>query len=182
MKAERKTEAASDSNADKYTFQYKVSALNSDKTEEGAASEAVSVTANLYATGTTVQVSWDAVPDATFYRVYKNQGGLYGYIGDTEELSIIDDGIDPKTDITPRRLDDVFQTASGIKDVTVESGGSGYVYHDRGIQISAGFSASRPTRRESCSLGKGQDASADDLKSSITQSVLPHPESRSGRE
>lgn len=164
VKAERKTEAASDSNADKYTFQYKVSALNSDKTEEGAASEAVSVTANLYATGTTVQVSWDAVPDATFYRVYKNQGGLYGYIGDTEELSIIDDGIDPKTDITPRRLDDVFQTASGIKDVTVESGGSGYVYHDRGIQISAGFNASRPTKRESCSLGKGQGAPADTLK------------------
>lgn len=161
--ATRKTEAANDSNADKYTFQYKVSALNKDKTEEGAASAVASVTANLYATGTTVEISWDAVPGATFYRVYKNQGGLYGYIGDTEETSIIDDGIDPKTDITPRRIEDVFQTAQGISDVTVTAGGSGYVYHENGVQMPSAFSAKSPTRRETSSVGSG-DTSAEALK------------------
>ena len=162
--ATRKTEAANDSNKDKYTFQYKVSALNKDKTEEGEASAVAEVVANLYATGTTVEISWDTVPGATFYRVYKNQGGLYGYIGDTEGTSIIDDGIDPKTDITPRRLDDVFQTEKGISDVTVTAGGSGYVYTENGVQVPSAFNAKSPSTRESCSLGVGGDTSAEALK------------------
>ena len=153
--ATRKTEAANDSNKDKYTFQYKVSALNKDKTEEGEASAVAEVVANLYATGTTVEISWDTVPGATFYRVYKNQGGLYGYIGDAEETSIIDDGIDPKTDITPRRIDDVFQTAKGISSVTVTAGGSGYVYHENGAQMPAAFNAKSPNKRETATASSG---------------------------
>ena len=91
--AVRASEAAEDPNKDKYTFKYKVSALNDDKTRESEPSAAVTVTANLYATGTTVKISWSAVAGASYYRVYKNVGGLYCYIGDTEELSIIDDNI-----------------------------------------------------------------------------------------
>lgn len=109
VKAERVSQAADDSNKDKYTFQYKVSCLNADKSEESAASNSVSVVANLYAYGTTVKISCDAVEGATFYRFYKNQGGLYSYIGDSETTSIIDDNIGPNTSITPRRFDETIR-------------------------------------------------------------------------
>lgn len=116
--AVRASEAAEDPNKDKYTFKYKVSALNDDKTRESEPSAAVSVTANLYATGTTVKISWSAVAGASYYRVYKNVGGLYCYIGDTEELSIIDDNIAGKADTTTRRNDKTY-AAGGSKPAAV---------------------------------------------------------------
>lgn len=144
VSARRKTSADNDSNAEKYAFDYKVSALNSDKTQEGPASEKVTVTANLYATGTTVEISWEAVAGASFYRVYKNKGGLYGYIGDTEDLSIIDDGIAPETDVTPRRLDEVFKAANAITSVTVTNGGSGYIQNLHGAKLPEAFALDKP--------------------------------------
>lgn len=100
--------AAEDPNKDKYTFKYRVSCLNRDKTEESAASGIVSIVANLYAYGTTVKISCNKVEGASFYRFYKCVGGLYGYIGDSDEPSIIDDNIAPKTDVTVRRFDNPF--------------------------------------------------------------------------
>lgn len=108
VKAERVTEASDDPNKDKYTMKYRVSCLNADKTEESEASGIVEVVANLYSYGTTVKISCNTVEGASFYRFYKNQGGLYGYIGDSETPEIIDDNITPKTDVTIRRFDDPF--------------------------------------------------------------------------
>lgn len=127
VKATRKTAAADDHNSEKYTFQYKVSALNADKSEESTASEPVSVIANLYAYGTTAEIVCDEVPGASYYRFYKNQGGVYGYIGDSETPSIIDDNIAPSMDTTPRLYDNSFQTEGGILSVEVTNQGSGYV-------------------------------------------------------
>lgn len=124
--AVRETEAASDSNADKYKFQYAVSSLSADKTIESEPVYTDEVVANLYAFGTTVKISWDAVEGAAYYRVYKKHGGIYGFIGDTDELSMIDDDIDPDMSVTPRKLDDVFSSMRGIVKVTVQDGGSGY--------------------------------------------------------
>lgn len=124
--ATRLTSAASDSNSEKYTQKYKVTSLNDDRTEESEASAEVSVVANLFATGTTVQVSWRTVSGAKYYRVYKLQGGIYGYIGETMETSIIDDNIAPETGQTPPYLDDIFQVDRGITNVEILSGGSGY--------------------------------------------------------
>lgn len=116
--AVKASEAADDPNKDKYTFKYKVSALNADKTRESEPSAAVSVNANIYATGTTIKISWDEVDGAAYYRVYKNVGGLYCYIGDTEELSIIDDNIAGKADTTTRRNDTTY-AAGGSKPSAV---------------------------------------------------------------
>lgn len=124
--AERITEAESDDNADKYTQKYVVTCLNSDRTEESERSEVAEVVANLYATGTTVEISWDTVEGAKFYRVYKLSGGVYGYIGETTENSIIDDNIGAETGTTPPYVDDVFQVSGGITAVTITDGGSGY--------------------------------------------------------
>lgn len=131
--ATRLTSAASDSNSEKYTQKYRVTALNSDKTKESRASDTASVVANLYAYGTTVQISWAAVAGASFYRVYKNQGGVYGYIGETDELSIVDDDISPETGTTPPRYGEVFEVGQGIASVTVTAGGSGYSPADQSL-------------------------------------------------
>ena len=53
------------------------------------------IRSNLFETGCTNFISWDAVTGATRYRVYKLQGGIYGYIGETGGLSIVDDNIAP---------------------------------------------------------------------------------------
>ena len=124
--ATRKTAAANDDNADKYTQRYVVTALNADRTQESIRSAEASVVANLFVTGTTVQISWNGVPGATYYRVYKYQGGLYGYIGETRDLSIVDDNVSPETGTTPPYIDDVFKVAKGITSVAVLNGGSGY--------------------------------------------------------
>lgn len=124
--ATRRTAAANDDNADKYTQRYVVTALNEDRTQESIRSAEASVVANLFVTGTTVQISWNGVPGAMYYRVYKYQGGLYGYIGETRDLSIVDDNVSPETGTTPPYVDDVFKVAKGITSVAVLNGGSGY--------------------------------------------------------
>ena len=124
--ATRITEAADDKNADKYTQKYVVTALNEDRDEESVKSVVAEVKANLYATGTTVQVQWQASAGAKHYRVYKIQGGIYGYIGETQELSIVDDNIAPELGKTPPVLDDVFKMAKGITSARITNQGSGY--------------------------------------------------------
>lgn len=131
----RLTSAANDSNADKYEQTYVVTSLNEDRTEESEASKETKVEANLYATGTTVKVSWKTAPGAKYYRVYKLQGGIYGYIGETMETSIIDDNIAPETGQTPPYLDDVFQVSGGITNVEILNGGSGYKNGNRIVQF-----------------------------------------------
>ena len=133
VKATKTSTAKDDPNEDKYVWKYKVTAMNSDKTAESLPSEVASVNANLYATGTVVTISWDKVEGATFYRIYKNQGGVYGYIGDTEELSITDENIAPEMDITPRRFEESFGSSDGIVSATVTAQGSGYVEYKQGV-------------------------------------------------
>jgi len=46
-------------------------------------------------------ISWNAVAGATRYNVYKLSNGLYGYIGQTENVSFTDDSIAPDLSKTP---------------------------------------------------------------------------------
>ena len=131
VSAYRVTSAAEDKNAETYTQRYKVTALNKDRTEESLASSEASVVANLYATGTTVRISWSGVDGAAFYRVYKYQGGVFGYIGETQGTSVDDDNIAPETGTTPPYVDDIFGTARGISSVRIVNGGSGYINEQR---------------------------------------------------
>lgn len=124
--ANRVSTAADDKNSEKYTQYYVVTALNEERTEESEASAKAQVVANLFATGTTVKVSWQTVAGARYYRVYKYQGGLYGYIGETVENWIVDDNIAPETGTTPPYSDDVFQVSGGISGASIVNSGSGY--------------------------------------------------------
>jgi hypothetical protein len=93
----------------KYTATYVVTAVGADGVGESAASASGSVSSNLFETGCTNTISWVAVSGASRYNVYKLQGGLFGYIGQTTGTSIVDDNIAPDLSKTPPTYDSVFQ-------------------------------------------------------------------------
>lgn len=95
----------------KYTYTYVVTAVGTDNIAESPASTEASVGANLYETGCTVTIAWSAVTGASRYNVYKLQGGLYGYIGQTSGLSIVDDNISPDLSKTPPLYETVFDSS-----------------------------------------------------------------------
>jgi hypothetical protein len=99
------------STAVKYTYTYVVTAVAEDGVSESAASATGSVGSNLFETGCTVTIAWDAVAGASRYNVYKKQGGLFGYIGQTDTLSVVDDNIAPDLSKTPPRYDNEFTSA-----------------------------------------------------------------------
>jgi hypothetical protein len=94
-----------------YTYEYVVTAVDADGVSESQQSAAVSLDADFGTTGTFVTLTWAAVASAARYRVYKLQGGLYGFIGDTASTSIIDDNIAPDLSITPPIYDTVFASS-----------------------------------------------------------------------
>lgn len=80
---------------------YVVTAALVDGKSESLASPSGSGVNNLLNTGSFNTISWSAVTGAAIYNVYKLTGGLYGYIGQTASLSIIDDNITPDISKTP---------------------------------------------------------------------------------
>ena len=93
-------------------FSYVVTSVAADKFTESPASAAGTVSSNVYQTGVTNTISWAAVSGASAYNVYKLQGGLYGYIGQTSGTSIVDNNIFADMSKTPPVYENVFQ-ASG---------------------------------------------------------------------
>lgn len=84
---------------------YKVTAIGTDLSES-IASSSVSVDNNVYVTGGYNTISWNRVEGALRYNVYREQRGLYGWIGQVDQttnptLSFKDDGLDPDMGITP---------------------------------------------------------------------------------
>lgn len=103
--------SASGHTAVKYTYYYVVTAFDDDEVTESVQSSSVSAGGNLFETGAIVTISWSAVSGASRYRVYKLQGGLYGYIGETASTSIIDDNIAPDMGTTPPNYENVFASS-----------------------------------------------------------------------
>lgn len=89
--------------------QYVVTSI--DGNDESRASEAVKLINNLYTTGNRNVLSWDKVAGAKRYKVYKKSGGLFGYIGQTEDTSLTDDNIAPDLASTPPVYDKLFAQA-----------------------------------------------------------------------
>lgn len=111
---------------DGYVRKYVVTSCNVDNTEESKASAAASVICNPYGDGAYNTITWNTVAGADHYRVYRDKGGIYGYIGETRTNSIDDDNIAPDSSITPPIYDDVFLTSGGISTATVVAQGTGY--------------------------------------------------------
>ena len=103
-----------------------MTALKADGSQESERSESFSVKCNPYGDGAYNTVTWDPVEGAGLYRIYRNVGGVWAYIGQTEATTIRDENISPDASITPPLYDDPFHMAKGIESVTVTNGGSGY--------------------------------------------------------
>lgn len=110
-------------NVDTYTdFNYQVVAVGGGS--ESIASATATVSTNLYVTGAKVTITWTAVAGAEYYNVYKETGGgIFGYIGQTKELTLVDDNIAPDNDITPKIVDNIFEVAGRVVSVPVIAGG-----------------------------------------------------------
>lgn len=102
------TATASGHTTAKYDYTYTVTAMDGEGVSESAMSATAAANGNLLETGGKVTIGWAAVTGASRYNVYKLQGGLYGYIGQTASLSIIDDNISPDMSKTPPLYDTVF--------------------------------------------------------------------------
>lgn len=120
----------------KYTYNYVVTAIAADGVSESSPSSAASARGNVYETGGIVTISWSTVAAAKLYKVYKKQGGIFGYIGSTATLSLIDDNIAPDLSQTPPTYEEVFR-ANGISSVPVTAGGSNYATSYSGGVITA---------------------------------------------
>ena len=83
------------------THNYVVTAISANLVDESAQSSAASVNNNIFVTGAKNTITWNAVSGATRYRVYKDQGGIFGFIGETTTTTIIDNNIGPDFSVTP---------------------------------------------------------------------------------
>jgi len=100
--------ASGHTNPGKYDYEYVVTSVGDDLITESPPSASATARGNVYETGGIVTISWTVVPEASRYNVYKLMGGVYGSIGQTDQLKIVDDNIAPDLSVTPPRYDDVF--------------------------------------------------------------------------
>lgn len=85
------------------TYAYVVAAVNASGTESLASAETSLTVKSLSQTGG-VRLTWDTVPEAEYYRVYKDPSvgtGIYGWIGDSNNNSFDDYNIAPITSDAP---------------------------------------------------------------------------------
>ena len=109
----------SDTNED---HTYVVTAVASDGVRESGASASASVSNNIYVTGAKNTITWNKVDGASRYRVYKEQGGLYGFVGERDHdsssnpstYSIVDNNIAQDFAITPPRYETVFSGSNNF--------------------------------------------------------------------
>lgn len=104
---------------------YVVTSVAANGMDESVPSSSAHVVNNLNVTGSYNTVSWASVAGAVRYNIYKRQSGLYGYIGQTDATSFVDNNIAPDMGITPPIYDLSF-VKNGISSVPVTNGGSGY--------------------------------------------------------
>lgn len=80
---------------------YKVTAVGDTGIQESLASTLATCNNNLLTSGNYNTITWNTVTGATRYNVYKQANGLYGYIGQTDQLTFKDDNITADISKTP---------------------------------------------------------------------------------
>ena len=109
----------SDTNED---HTYVVTAVASDGIQESEASSSNTVSNNIFVTGAKNTITWNKVTGALRYRVYKEQAGLFGFIGeknhdsanDPSTYNIVDNNIAPDFSVTPPRYDSIFNSTNNF--------------------------------------------------------------------
>ncbi len=90
------------------TYYYKVTAINEDTLEESLPTAQASVSGGTTPDNT---ASWTGAASALKYSVYREVNGLFGWIGDTEDVSFIDENIEPDLSLTPPKSREPFDGA-----------------------------------------------------------------------
>lgn len=80
--------------------------------DESLQSATETVSNNLYDDGAYNDLTWDAVTGAERYNVYKRSTGLFGFIGQTDQLEFRDENIAPDIGTTPPLDIDLFDSAT----------------------------------------------------------------------
>ena len=94
--------SSTSTNSDTYVaHEYVVTAVKANLVDESNQSTATSVNNNIFVTGAKNTITWNAVTGASRYRVYKQQGGIYGFLGETTGTTLVDDNIAPDFSRTP---------------------------------------------------------------------------------
>jgi len=105
--------SSSSTNSDTYqSHKYVVTAVKASLVDESNQSSTASVNNNIFVTGARNTISWNSVTGASRYRIYKDQGGIFGYIGETTTTSVIDDNIAPDFSQTPPIHENDFSGAN----------------------------------------------------------------------
>lgn len=93
---------------------YKVTALDSNGSESVPQDDPVTFDNNLESSGSSNTIRWLPVAGAVRYRVYRERSGLYGLIGETEEIEYKDDNEQSEDmSVTPPILDDELDGTYG---------------------------------------------------------------------
>lgn len=102
------------------TYDYVVTALAADGVTESVASAvATSPAQNLSQFSNFNTITWSAVGGAGRYFVYRKRGGVFGYIGQTTGLSLVDDNILPDLTKTPPTTLTLLNSGAGYYPAAV---------------------------------------------------------------
>lgn len=91
-------------------YKYKITTVVDSEESLGGTEGTTNITNNLFQTGAFNTITWGAAAGATRYYVYRQDNGLFGYVGQTDALTFKDDGITPDLSRTPPLLRDPFIT------------------------------------------------------------------------
>lgn len=92
-------------------YNYKVASVSEDSGEESLPSALATITNDLSIANNKNRVSWSAVAGADRYIIYKEDNGVYGYIGGTSGLSFDDENIVADLADTPQTARNPFNGA-----------------------------------------------------------------------
>ncbi len=94
------------------TYTYVATALSDTLEESLASAEVTTSSQDLSVAGNENTISWSAVSGASRYNVYKEDNGVFGYIGQTSDLSFVDDNISADVLISPPENQTPFNGAN----------------------------------------------------------------------
>lgn len=109
--------ATQDEGSGSVTYTYRVATVDETTGEESLPSDTASTTNDLNIAGNKNKITWGPVTNAARYIVYKEENGIFGFIGGTEDTEFIDENITPDVADTPQRLRNPFDGAGNYPAV-----------------------------------------------------------------
>ena len=111
--------SSTSTNADTYEeHKYVVTAITANLIDEGSQSSTASVSNNIFVTGAKNTVTWNPVTNASRYRVYKDQAGIFGFIGEISHSSTTQSASVPYASVT--------DGGSGVHTLTITKADHGF--------------------------------------------------------